>query len=90
MPPTKNEIELHERLARMETHLEQLLVTLDKQEERRVKCDEDQTDKIDQILSNDKDKLQRLATVEERVSNIKTTLWLFLLPISGALAKWFV
>jgi chromosome segregation ATPase len=81
-----NKIEVHERLASIETLLEALKQAIEDQRED----DKDLDKKIDKILENDKDKLQRITKTEERVKNIKTTLWLFAAPIAAAVARWFM
>jgi DNA repair ATPase RecN len=86
MPGDEDTIKVHERLARMETLLEAIQQALQDQK----KCDENQDDKLDKILENDKDKLQRITKTEERIKNIKTALWLFLVPIAAAITRWFV
>lgn len=85
MPGDENTIEVHERLASIETLLEALKQAIDEQRED----DKDLDEKIDKILENDKDKLQRITTTEEKLKNIKTTLWLFAVPIAAAIARWF-
>lgn len=84
--PDNDTIEVHERLARMEAILEAIQKSLDHQQQ----SDEKQDEKLDQILHNDKDKLQRIATTEEKVKHIKATLWLFAVPLAAGIAKWFI
>ena len=87
MPARDNDkIEIHERLARMEALLEMLNQALKDQKE----CNLAQNKKLDKILNNDKDKLQRLATVETKVKNLKAVMFLFLTMVLGVLGKSFL
>ena len=79
-------IELHERLARIEELLRHIT-----EEQKEQKQDDEKLDgKIDKILDNDKNKLERIAKTEQKVKNIKATMFVFLAAIAGALARWFV
>ena len=86
MSDEDNNVEVHERLARIEAMLEAIKESLKDQKD----CDEKQDDKLDQILHNDKDKLQRITKTEVTVKNIKSTLWAFLIPLSIAVGKMFI
>ncbi len=79
-------IEVHERLARMEALLEAIQESLRDQKN----CDANQDIKLDKILENDKDKLQRITKTEVKVKNIKATLFVFAGAISAAVARWFI
>jgi hypothetical protein len=83
MSDNDNNVEVHERLARIEAILEAIKDDLQDQKE----CDEKQDVKLDQILSNDKDKLQRITKTEEKVKNVRATLWIFAVPLAGVLIK---
>ena len=82
----QDKIEVHERLARMEAILEAIKEALEDQK----RCDEQQDKKLDEILHNDKDKLQRITTTETQIKNLKATLWLFAVPLAAGIAKWFI
>jgi hypothetical protein len=82
----QKKVELHERLAT----IEELLRHLVKEQEDQKECDEKLDEKIDKILENDKDKLQRITKNEQTIKNVKAILWLFLVPIAAAIARWFV
>ena len=81
--PGDDTIEVHERLARMEALLEAIQMALQAQE----KNDEKQDVKLDKILENDKSKLQRITITEEKVKNIKATLWVFVVPLVAVLVN---
>ena len=86
MPPNNDTIEIHERLTRIETILDSIHKALEEQKE----CDDKQDKKLDKILHNDIDKLQRIARTEESIKNIKATLWVFVAPLAAGIAKWFI
>ena len=77
---------LHERLARIEEMLKHLICEQDDQKQ----CDDKLDEKIDKILDNDKDKLQRITKNEQTIKNVKAILWLFLVPVSAGIARWFI
>lgn len=69
-------IELHERLAKIEVILEEIRKSIEDQK----KSDEKQDEKLDKILGNDLGKLQRIAVLEEKQRNIKALLWALAIP----------
>lgn len=81
-----DKIEVHERLARIEAILDLIKEGLEDQQY----CDEKLEKKIDQILQNDKDKIERITANEHALKNIRTTLWLFVAPVIAAVVHWFV
>jgi hypothetical protein len=85
MPDKDDTIKVHERLARIEAVLEGIVQTLQAQE----KCDEKQDVKLDKILENDKDKLQRITKAETTIKNIKASLYIFSVALVGAVVKSF-
>jgi chromosome segregation ATPase len=86
MDDIEERVEFHERLARIET----LLETIEKAIEDQREDDKDLDKKIDKILENDKDKLQRITKVETRASNLKATMYVFVVALVTALVKSFV
>jgi len=82
----QEKVELHERLVR----IEELLNHLVKEQEEQKEDDEKLDGKIDKILDNDKNKLERIAKTEQTVKNIKATLFVFLAAIAGVIGRMFV
>lgn len=80
------EKETVERLVRMETTLVSIKEHLDDQKEQDEKLDK----KIDKILENDKDKLQRITKTETTLKNVKASLYVFFVALIGAVVKSFV
>ena len=79
-------MEVSERLIRLETLLEGIREHLDDQKEMDKKLDK----KIDKILSNDVNKLQRIAKNETRLKNIRASMYVFFVALVGAVVKTFL
>lgn len=77
--PTKDDIELHERLARIETLL--LANDVDHNEIKEL---------LKHVLSNDKDKLERITVLEQKLKHLKATMYIFLVPLGAGIARWFI
>jgi len=78
-------IEIHERLTRIETMLQAIRESLDEQR----KSDERQDEKLDKIVNNDKDKLQRIARVETKIKQFRAAAYILCTAVVGALVKSF-
>ena len=79
-------MDTNERLATIEELLRHLC---DEQKDQK-RQDEKLDGKIDQILTNDKDKLQRITRTETTVKNMKATLYVFFVALVGAVVKTLV
>lgn len=79
-------IEVAERLMRLEIILEGIKEHLNDQKEQDEKLDK----KIDKILANDSSKLQRITRNETSLKNIRTTLYVFVVPLLYSIVRSFM
>jgi len=78
-------IELFERLSSIET----TLVSIREALTEHRKNDEKQDEKLDKIVNNDKDKLQRIARVETKLNQFKAATYILFTAVVSALVKSF-
>jgi len=100
----RQDIRIHERLAKLEQAIEAMKQLIEMQHEDDQELAKIQREdnlrlekKVDQILHNDKDKIEKINNVQgevirvkETVKNIKAILWVFLVPLAAGIARWFI
>jgi len=86
----ENISDIKERLAKLEGLLERLFVELANNQTSQENFHGRIETKTDRLLTNDTKKLQRIAKNETSLKNLKATMWVFLVPIAAAVARWFI
>ena len=86
----ENISDIKERLAKLEGLLERIVVELSPNQVCQENFHGRIETKTDRLLANDTKKLQRIAKNETSLKNLKATMWVFLVPIGAAVARWFI